>query len=97
MLSNLETERGKLVQVFWSGNRNSGIDSPPPRCGNLTQRIAVRFHIQSLTRRNVQYIHHRLSVAGAANAVTFSRRALTLIYRTAPASHAASICSAIAC
>jgi general secretion pathway protein A len=48
----------------------------------LDQRIAVRFDIQALTRaETAQYIAHRMSVAGAAHTVRWSRRALGLIHR----------------
>ena len=47
----------------------------------LEQRIAVRFHIHELTRTETeQYITHRMSVAGAAHTVIWSRRALRLIH-----------------
>ena len=47
----------------------------------LEQRIAVRFYIHELTRTETeQYITHRMSVAGAAHTVTWSRRALRLIH-----------------
>jgi general secretion pathway protein A len=82
MLSNLETERGKLLQVILVGQPELRDRLATPQMRQLEQRIAVRFHIQGLTHRETyQYISHRLSVAGAANAVTFSRRALAMIYR----------------
>jgi general secretion pathway protein A len=82
MLSNLETERGKLLQVILVGQPELRDRLATPQMRQLEQRIAVRFHIQGLTyRETYQYISHRLSVAGAANAVTFSRRALAMIYR----------------
>src|SRR5207247_8338338 len=47
----------------------------------LEQRIAVRFYIHELTRAETeQYITHRMSVAGAAHTVLWSRRALRLIH-----------------
>jgi general secretion pathway protein A len=82
MLSNLETERGKLLQVVLVGQPELRDRLATPQMRQLDQRIAVRFHIHGLTRSETQqYIAHRLSVAGAANAVTFTRRALSTIYR----------------
>ncbi|MGQ4807994.1 hypothetical protein NKDENANG_01360 [Candidatus Entotheonellaceae bacterium PAL068K] len=82
MLSNLETERGKLVQVVLVGQPELRDRLSTPQMRQLDQRIALRFHIHSLTRTETQqYITHRLSVAGAPNAVTFTRRALSMIYR----------------
>jgi general secretion pathway protein A len=81
MLSNLEMERGKLLQVVLIGQPELRDRLATPQMRQLEQRIAVRFHIQGLTQRETyQYIVHRLSIAGAANAVTFTRRALTMIY-----------------
>ncbi|HEY7494201.1 MAG TPA: AAA family ATPase [Candidatus Tectomicrobia bacterium] len=82
MLSNLETERGKLLQVALVGQPELRDKLATPQMRQLDQRIAVRFYMHSLTRQETQqYIMHRLSVAGAANAATFSHRALTMIYR----------------
>jgi general secretion pathway protein A len=82
MLSNLETDRVKLVQVVIVGQPELREKLATPQMRQLDQRIAVRFHMHSLTRQETQqYIIHRLSVAGAANAATFSRRALAMIYR----------------
>jgi general secretion pathway protein A len=82
MLSNLETERGKLVQIILVGQPELRDRLATPQMRQLDQRIAVRFHIHGLSRTETQqYIMHRLSVAGAANAVTFTRRAMSMIYR----------------
>jgi general secretion pathway protein A len=82
MLSNLETEQGKLVQVVLVGQPELHDRLATPQMRQLEQRIAVRFHIHGLARRETKpYITHRLSIAGGANAVTFTRRAFTLIYR----------------
>ena len=82
MLSNLETERGKLVQVVLVGQPELRDRLATPHMRQLDQRIAVRYHIHSLARAETQqYITHRLSVAGAATSVVFTRRALAMIYR----------------
>ncbi len=82
MLSNLETDRGKLLQIILVGQPELRDKLATVQMRQLEQRIAVRFHIHELTRAEVeQYITHRLSVAGGAHTVTWSRRALTLIHR----------------
>ncbi|MGE3536531.1 MAG: AAA family ATPase [Candidatus Tectimicrobiota bacterium] len=82
MLSNLETERGKLLQIVLVGQPELRDKLATVQMRQLEQRIAVRFHIHELTRAEVeQYITHRLSVAGGAHTVVWSRRALTLIHR----------------
>ena len=82
MLSNLETERGKLLQIILVGQPELREKLAMPQMRQLEQRIAVRFHIHELTRTETkQYITHRMSVAGAAHTVTWSRRALMLIHQ----------------
>ena len=82
MLSNLETERGKLLQIILVGQPELREKLAMPQIRQLEQRIAVRFHIHELTRTETeQYITHRMSVAGAAHTVTWSRRALRLIHQ----------------
>ncbi len=82
MLSNLETDDGKLLQVVLIGQPELREKLSLREMRQLDQRIAVRYHLHSLTLPETrQYILHRMSVAGAANAVTFSRRAWSLIHR----------------
>jgi general secretion pathway protein A len=81
MLSNLETECGKLLQIILVGQPELHAKLATLQMRQLEQRIAVRFHIHELTRAETeQYISHRMSVAGAAHTVTWSRRALRLIH-----------------
>jgi general secretion pathway protein A len=82
MLSNLETERGKLLQIILVGQPELHAKLATLQMRQLEQRIAVRFHIQELSRTETeQYITHRMSVAGAAHTVSWSRRAVRLIHR----------------
>jgi general secretion pathway protein A len=82
MLSNLETDRGKLLQVVLVGQPELHAKLSTPQMRQLEQRIAVRFHIHELSRTETeQYIVHRLSVAGAAHTVTWTRPALRLIHQ----------------
>src|SRR5262245_2371554 len=81
MLSNLETERVKLLQIIIVGQPELHAKLATRQMRQLEQRIAVRFHIHELTRAETEhYITHRLSVAGGAQTVTWSRRALRLIH-----------------
>jgi general secretion pathway protein A len=82
MLSNLETARGKLLQIILVGQPELQAKLATHQMRQLDQRIAVRFAMQALTRaETAQYIAHRMSVAGAAHTVRWSRRALGLIQR----------------
>jgi general secretion pathway protein A len=82
MLSNLETERGKLLQIVLIGQPELRAQLCRPELRQLNQRIALRYHIQPFTRQETEdYINHRLVVAGSHGGVKFSRRALSTIYR----------------
>jgi general secretion pathway protein A len=82
MLSNLETERGKLLQIILIGQPELRQQLARPELRQLNQRIALRYHIQPFNRQETEdYISHRLVVAGSHGGVKFSRRALSVIYR----------------
>jgi general secretion pathway protein A len=68
LLSNLETEKDKLLQVILVGQPelNNRINLYDLR--QLRQRIMVRYHIGPLDADEIKpYINHRLQVAGAQN------------------------------
>jgi general secretion pathway protein A len=82
MLSNLETEKDKLLQILLIGQPEflDMLDSHALR--QLNQRITVRAHIAGLDRDEMEkYIYHRLRVAGNENAARFTRGALKRIFR----------------
>lgn len=82
MLSNLETTRGKLLQIILVGQPELRAKLSLPGMRQLEQRIAVRFHINELSRgETARYILHRLQVAGADTGITFTPQALKLIYQ----------------
>ncbi len=65
MLSNLETEKEKLLQIVLVGQPELRRLIGSPRLRQLSQRITVRHHITPLSRdESIQYIYHRLEVAG---------------------------------
>jgi general secretion pathway protein A len=82
LLSNLETDDRKLVQIVLMGqpelrDRLNAFD-----LRQLRQRITIRYHLRSLTRAEVgQYVHHRLQVSGAKGPPYFTAPALWRIYR----------------
>jgi len=80
MLSNLETEKEKLLQIVLVGQPQLRDKLKSPDLIQLRQRIAVRFHLQALRKQEVRdYISHRLRVAGPDHRVTFDERAIELI------------------
>ena len=80
LLSNLETDKEKLLQVILVGQPelNARIDLDELR--QLRQRIMVRFHISPLEPAEINdYIYHRLRVAGAHRGIEFTDEAIKLI------------------
>jgi general secretion pathway protein A len=66
LLSNLEMENRKLLQIILLGQPELRDRLNSPRLRQLRQRITVRYHLQPLTGTEVaQYIQHRLGLAGA--------------------------------
>jgi len=80
LLSNLETQKDKLIQIILVGQPelNRRLDLHGLR--QLQQRIAIRCHITPLEKGDIEnYIVHRLKVAGCRSQVGFSDEALDLI------------------
>lgn len=76
LLTNLETDESKLLQIILIGQPEllDKIDSPGLR--QLRQRITARFHLTSLNAAEVRaYIAHRLDIVGGSSAL-FSDGAL---------------------
>lgn len=66
MLSNLEAENQKLLQIILVGQPELRERLKSPALRQLRQRISVRYHIQALKPEEVPlYIAHRLNLAGA--------------------------------
>jgi len=82
LLSNLETDNRKLLQILLMGQPELRDRLNDHRLRQLRQRITVRYHLQSLTRAEVvQYIQHRLQVSGANGAPYFSPGAIWRVHR----------------
>ena len=66
LLSNIETDDRKLLQIVLMGQPELRDRLNSPRLQQLRQRITVRYHLAPLTRVEVgQYIQHRLELSGA--------------------------------
>ena len=82
LISNLETDREKLIQIVLSGQPELGEMLARDEMRQLSQRITVRYHLRPMDFQDtVGYIRHRLEVAGGRDEIIFSRRALKRIYR----------------
>ena len=81
LLSNLETDNRKLLQIVLLGQPELRDRLNNPRLRQLRQRITVRYHLLPLRRAEMnQYIQHRLEVSGAKGAPYFTQPALWRVY-----------------
>lgn len=82
LLSNLETNREKLLQIVLVGQPELRDTLDQPSLAQLRQRISVRFHLKALDLNETEeYIVHRLTVAGlVADQNLFAAEAVELIY-----------------
>lgn len=82
LLSNLETDQHKLIQIVLVGQPELKQRLASTGLRQLRQRIAVRYHISPLTREQVAvYIDHRLKVAGSDGRVGFDPDAVKLVHK----------------
>jgi len=82
LLSNLETDDSKLLQIVLMGQPELRDRLNHPGLRQLRQRITVRYHLWPLTLSEVrQYVQHRLAVSGAKGAPYFTLPALWRICR----------------
>lgn len=82
MLSNLETENEKLIQIIFLGQPELKKKLAMPRLEQLRQRIAVFYHLVPLTQEETEkYILFRLKIASESGRRYFSDEAMDIIYR----------------
>ncbi len=82
LISNLETDREKLIQIVLAGQPEFVQILKRNEMRQLSQRINVRYHLQAMDFQDtVDYVSHRLSVAGGRGEVIFSRGGLKRIFR----------------
>ncbi|MEI8325384.1 MAG: AAA family ATPase, partial [Betaproteobacteria bacterium] len=84
LLTNLETNERKLLQIVLIGQPELRAMLERPELEQLAQRVIARFHLEALTdAESTQYIRHRLAVAGHSGALPFESKSLRLIHRLA--------------
>lgn len=82
MISNLETERDKLIQIILAGQPELTTILRRHDLRQLNQRITVRCRLTPMKLDDtVQYINHRLKIAGSRIPDIFSPAAIKRIYR----------------
>ena len=82
LLTNLETNERKLLQIVLIGQPELRGMLARPELEQLAQRVIARFHLEALSEaETAQYITHRLAVAGRSTESPFDRKALHRIHR----------------
>ncbi len=80
MLSNLETENEKLIQIIFLGQPELKKKLALPRLEQLRQRIAVFYHLTPLSGEDARkYILHRLKIASKSDRQYFTDKALDIV------------------
>jgi general secretion pathway protein A len=82
-LTNLETPKGKLLQIILVGQPELKAVLDSHKFRQLKQRVNLRCEIQALTYKDTRaYIHHRLQQSGSENPeAIFTDGAIDLLYR----------------
>jgi len=82
LLSNLETDRAKLLQIVLIGQPELEENLARSDLRQLRQRITVRWSLRALSRAEVgEYLEHRLRVAGLADPQLFTPAAVRVMTR----------------
>ncbi len=82
LLSNLETDRQKLLQIVLLGQPELAEVLDRPGLRQLRQRITVRYHLPPLSRDETElYVQWRLQVAGANGRPSFTPWAMRGVHR----------------
>jgi general secretion pathway protein A len=82
LLSNLETEEDKLIQVVLVGQSELRHHLSDHSLRQLNQRIAVRYQLRPLNREETNsYILHRLNIAGRPDGNVFTPSALKKVFQ----------------
>src|SRR5260370_23905887 len=82
ILSTLETDKEKLLQIILVGQLNLQTQLRSPELRQLDQRVSIRYELKPLDADAVAaYVAHRLNVAGGSAAVTFTAKAYERVHR----------------
>ena len=80
LLTNLETNEKKLLQIVLIGQPELRTLLARPELEQLAQRVIARFHLDALSAPETeQYIQHRMAVGGMTRALPFDAKALQRI------------------
>ena len=81
LLTNLETEKRKLLQIVMFGQPELDRKLEQEAIRQLNQRITFHYHLGPLSKDDLEfYVSHRLSVAGYMGSRLFDRKAVKVLY-----------------
>jgi putative secretion ATPase (PEP-CTERM system associated) len=82
MLSNLETEKSKLIQIALIGQPELRAMMGRPELEQLRQRVTVSYHLPALdVDETAAYVNHRLTRAATGSPLVFSREVTDLVHQ----------------
>ncbi len=82
ILSNLETDKEKLLQIVLVGQLELQTLLRSPELRQLDQRVSIRYELSPLDAETVAaYVAHRLTIAGGSASVAFTAKALAEVHR----------------
>lgn len=82
LLTNLETQKNKLLQVVLFGQPELDQHLNKPNLRQLKQRITFSYYLPLLSREDMDtYLFHRLAIAGYTSGALFAKRVRKILYR----------------
>ncbi len=81
LLTNLETDRHKLLKIILLGQSELAVMLAQPDLTQISQRITSRYHLHGLQRGDLAgYIRHRIAIAGGGRSRLFTDAAVKAIF-----------------
>jgi general secretion pathway protein A len=82
MLSNLETEKSKLIQIALVGQPELRAMMARPELEQMRQRVTVSYHLPALdVDETAAYINHRLNRAANGSPIVFPREVTDIVHQ----------------
>jgi general secretion pathway protein A len=84
LLTNLETNERKLLQIVLIGQPELRTMLQSGELEQVAQRVIARYHLDALTEpETAMYLRHRLAIAGLTTALPFTKGAMKRIHQRA--------------
>ncbi|MBF0453104.1 MAG: AAA family ATPase, partial [Candidatus Magnetomorum sp.] len=83
LISDLETEKKKLVKIILVGQLDLTKKLNRPELRKIYHRITIRYQLKPLSKQDMMtYVNHRIRIAGGSGATSpFSEQILSLVYQ----------------